>query len=137
VAVAGVTAPALWARADVRSRWRALVALGLLAGLTAGVALAALAGARRTDTALDRLRHETRAADAVVFASQVEVLHADWSKLEARPEVHDVAPWGLIFCEFNHQPGEVIFAPMDQRWGRVVNRSVVTKGRMWDPKSVD
>src|ERR671916_3112143 len=92
-----VGAAGLWAGADVRARWRSLVALALLAGITAGVALAALAGARRTDASLERLREATDAADAVVFASQVGNFDPDWDALEARPEVAAVAPWALIF----------------------------------------
>src|SRR5829696_8679122 len=106
----------MWARADVRSRWRSLVALALLAGITAGVALAAVAGARRTDTALDRLRDETRAADAIVFASQAGVPAADWDALDARPEVAEIAPWGLLFGELGDEAGEVIFGSVDGRW---------------------
>ena len=137
MAVREVTAPALWARADVRSRWRSLVALALLAGITAGVALAALAGARRTDAALDRLRSETDAADAIVFASQSGNFTPDWDALEARPEVGAIAPWALLFGDLANEPGEVIFAPVDGRWGDEVNRSVVTKGRMYDAAAVD
>ena len=41
-------------RAGLRQDWRGLVALTLIAALIGGVALAALAGARRTDTAVSR-----------------------------------------------------------------------------------
>ena len=75
----------LWAGADIRRRWRSLIVLGLLAGLTAGVAMAALAGARRTDTALARLDRVTHAPDAVVFPSQVDDIHPEWAGLAARP----------------------------------------------------
>jgi hypothetical protein len=136
VAVRDVTAPARWARADVRSRWRSLVALALLAGITAGVALAAVAGARRTDTALDRLADETRAADAIVFASQAGNFSPDWDALEARPEVASMAPWALLFGDLDGNP-DVIFSSVDGRWGDEMNRSVVTEGRMYDPEAVD
>lgn len=42
-------------RADIRLRWRALLALALLLGIVGGVVLTAAAGARRTDTAYPRL----------------------------------------------------------------------------------
>jgi ABC-type lipoprotein release transport system permease subunit len=113
------------------------VALGLLAGITAGVALAALAGARRTDAALDRLREETDAADAIVFASQAGNFFPNWDALEAKPEVGELAPWALLFGDLDGEPGEVLFAPVDGRWGDRVNRSVVTEGRMYDPEAPD
>src|SRR6476659_7523258 len=55
------------ARAETRRAWRLLVALGLLAGVTLGVALAAAQVARRTSTAYDRLVEATGAPDAVVL----------------------------------------------------------------------
>jgi putative ABC transport system permease protein len=53
---------AIWVRmrAEVRSRWRALVVLSLLAGLPAGVAIASASGASRTDTVIDRLVAATK-----------------------------------------------------------------------------
>jgi hypothetical protein len=47
----------MWARSELRRRWPALVVLGLLAGVTTGLAAAAVAGARRTDSAEGRLRN--------------------------------------------------------------------------------
>ena len=38
-------------RAELRTRWKSVLALALLAGLAGGVTLAAIAGARRTDSA--------------------------------------------------------------------------------------
>ena len=80
-----------------RSGLRSLLLLGVLAGATAGFVIASLSGALRTGTALDRLREQEDAPDAVVFSGQVGVIHPDWSVLEARPEVTRVAPWGLAF----------------------------------------
>jgi hypothetical protein len=53
---------AVWvaARAQWRQRRAATVALILLVGLAGGVVLAAVAGARRTDTAMDLWVSETR-----------------------------------------------------------------------------
>src|SRR3954462_2677029 len=50
------------ARASVRSRWRAHVAVALLVALTIGVALTALAGARRTQSAYGRLLRAVHAS---------------------------------------------------------------------------
>lgn len=104
-------APLLWATADVRRRWRSLVVLGVLAGITAGLAMAAFAGARRTDTALARLDKVTNAPDAIVFASQVHDWRPDWSRLAARPEVAQLAVWDLFFCNINGQAGGPLLPP--------------------------
>ena len=47
---------AVWFRtiSELRRRWRAWVALAVLAGIGGGIAIAAFAGARRTNTTLDR-----------------------------------------------------------------------------------
>src|SRR6266550_5039927 len=59
---------AVWMRArnELRSRWRALVSLALIAGLGGGAAIAAVAGARRTVSAYPRFRAATHAFDALI-----------------------------------------------------------------------
>ncbi len=126
----------LWVRSTVRREWKGLVALGVLAGVTAALAAAALAGARRTETALPRLRDATNAADAVVFASQVGVAHPDWSKLREKPEVADLAVWDLMFGREDGQPS-LLFVSNDGAWGGRMSRPVVTEGRLWDPAAPD
>ncbi len=61
----GVTS--MLARCETRKAWQTLLALGVLAGVTLGIALAAAQVARRTSTAYDRLAEATGAADAVVL----------------------------------------------------------------------
>lgn len=133
----GKAAARNWAAHDLRRRWLALVALGLLAGVTAGFAVAALAGARRTGTALARLRAQTLAADAVVFPSQVGALTPDFAALAARPEVKAVAPWDLLFGDINGQPGGLLFGSDDGTFFNTVDRPVVVKGRMYNPDAPD
>src|SRR4051794_39165603 len=127
----------MWARADLRSRWRSLVVLGLLAGIAGGFALAALSGARRSDTALQRLRSRTNASDAVVFASQSGNENPDFAALGRRPEVKHLAVWDLMFGELDGAPGGVVFAAHDNAWGGVIDKPVVTQGRMFDPNADD
>lgn len=128
----GRAAEGLWARSDLRRRWRSLVVLGLIAGATAGLAAAAFAGARRTDTALERLRAATNAPDAIVFSSQVGEYHPDWTPLRARPEVRAVAVWDLLFGNVDGEPGGLLFASHDGRFLGEVGRPVVVEGRMYD-----
>ena len=53
----------LIARSELRARWVSLLLIGLLAGLTGGIAVGACAVARRTATADDRLVAATNADD--------------------------------------------------------------------------
>ena len=76
-----------WAASELRRRWRALTSLAVIAGLTAGLALAALAGARRTSTAYVRFRDATNAPDVLVFATQVGIFDQDYSAVLQLPEV--------------------------------------------------
>lgn len=135
----GGSGTAMWARRDLRRRWLSLVVLGLLAGLSAALAFASVAGARRADTAFDRLSTRTRAADAVVFPSQSAPGIFDWSKLRALPYVEAVAPWNLVFGVQRRgaelEPG-LLFMPTDRRWFDTVDRPIVEAGRFWNPAAV-
>jgi hypothetical protein len=133
----GRSAAVSWARSDLRSRWRSLVVLGLIAGLAGGYALAATAGARRSDTALERLRTRTNASDAVVFASQSGNVDPDFDALARRPEIKKVAVWDLMFGVLDGDPTGVLFAAHDTTWGGVVDKPLVVQGRMFDPKADD
>ena len=126
----------VWAGTDIRRRWRSLLVLALLAGLTSALAMAAAAGARRTDTALARLETTTNAMDAVVFASQSGDYHPNWTFLERQPEVAELAPWDLMFGTSGGQP-VILFGSDDGRWLGTVDRPVVLSGHMFDPRSDD
>jgi ABC-type lipoprotein release transport system permease subunit len=130
----GARAATFWASVDVRRRWKSLVLLGILIGLTAGFALSAWAGARRTDTALERLRVQTNAADAIAFPSQVGVSYPHWARLRARPEVKTVAVWDLLFGNYDHEPS-LMFGSSDGTYLGKVDKPVVVKGRMFNPRS--
>jgi hypothetical protein len=133
----GARAAAFWALRDVRRRWRSLVVIGLLVGLTVGLAVSAWAGARRTDTALERLRVRTNAADAVVFPSQVGVFHPKWARLRARPEVKAVGVWNLLFGNFDAQPGALLFGSVGGTYLGKVDKPVVMQGRMFNPHATN
>ena len=135
--MSGASPGALWSRSDLRARAVSLVVLGVLVGLTIGLATAAYDGARRTDTALSRLQSRTNASDAIVFATQADLISADWSKLEKRPEVEQLVRWGLAFGDIPGDPEGVLFVPMDDAWLNKVDRPIVVAGRMFDPKAAD
>jgi hypothetical protein len=60
---------AVWLRAtaQLRGRVRASLLLALLVGLTGGVVLAALVGARRSEAALPRFLAASRTTDTMVY----------------------------------------------------------------------
>ena len=79
----------LVARAELRTRWRGLVTLGLLFGLVGGIGLSTVAVADRTVTAYARLAAATGLADA-----QVLLPAAHTSVFERVPELPGVtASW--------------------------------------------
>jgi hypothetical protein len=126
----------LWARSEFARRWRALVVLGIIAGVVGGLALAALSGARRTATAYERWRVATAAPDAILFATQVGVANADYSPVLKLPEVLDagqftLSPLGLQGIEIGALP------PADDRLYRTVSRPLLVHGRLPDPSRPD
>jgi hypothetical protein len=77
---------AVWyrARAELRRRWRSTLVLALLAGLTGGVVLASVAGARRTSTAMDRFVEFNRPGTLFLGSSSGGL---DVEAIRALPEV--------------------------------------------------
>jgi hypothetical protein len=61
-----------------RRRWRPLGVLVLLVALASGTVMTALAGARRTASAIDRLETRIDPATAAILANTP---HFDWSKI--------------------------------------------------------
>ena len=131
----------LWARREVGRRWLQLLVLGVLAGLAAAVALSAFAGARRSASAWDRLREATGAADAVVFASQVDIFgpDVDWSEVAALPYVEAAGSFGIPFVTVVDGPDDVaaevggMFSVPFGDWRTDVDRPIVLEGRLPDP----
>jgi FtsX-like permease family len=77
---------AVWARvrAELRRRWRATVLLAVLVGLAGGAVLAAVAGARRTDSAMDRFLAYNRPLNVYLQAGNL-----DLEAVERLPQVAD------------------------------------------------
>src|SRR5438270_2650039 len=84
----------MWARSELRRRWRSLVVLGVIAGIVGGLAMAAVAGARRTATAYARFNRATAAPHAILFGTQIGLEDGlDYSQVVRLPEV---TAWGLF-----------------------------------------
>ncbi len=143
MATGAAAAANLWARREAGRRWLQLLVLGVLAGLAAAVALSAFAGSRRSASAWDRLSEATGAADAVVFASQVDIFgpDVDWSEVAALPYVEAAGSFGIPFVSVVDGPEGVaeqvsgMFSVPFGDWRTDVDRPIVLEGRRPDPSN--
>jgi hypothetical protein len=125
-----------WLRLDLRRRWRSLIVLALLVALATTAVLTAMAGARRGQTAFDRLWARTLPATATVLANQPGF---DWAKVRALPEVTTL---GLFIVYYGAavdglNGAHVGFPPGNMALGQTVERPVVLAGRLANPSRVD
>jgi ABC-type lipoprotein release transport system permease subunit len=127
----------LWARAELRARWRSIAILGLIAGITAGVAIAAVVGSIESGNALARTLRRTNASTDFVFASQVGQPHPDWTTFRHRPEVKDFAVWTLVFGTLDGDPDGLLFVPRGPGWLRTLDRPIVKEGRLFRDDAPD
>ncbi|TDC47988.1 ABC transporter permease [Jiangella ureilytica] len=127
---------AAWLRVDLLRRWRSLLVLALLVAFAAAAVLTAVAGARRGDSAADRL-------DAVTLPATVEVRPEDpafdWNAVRDLPGVEAVAlaaptTWAI---DGPGAGGEAFESPADGELLRSVERAVVLDGRLPDPARPD
>ncbi len=127
----------LVARSELRARWKALVGLALLVGLVGAVALSAVAGQRRTSSALDRFLEATEARD--VRVNVVDQAEADklLAALADEPWVEDVAHVAALV--FNPGGGEIftVFASPDESYQATIDRPLVVDGRLPRSGSTD
>ncbi|TMK66375.1 MAG: FtsX-like permease family protein [Actinobacteria bacterium] len=84
---------AVWLRfrAELRRRWQSVVVLALVGGIAGGAALAAFAGARRTDSAFPRLLRATNAWHVLVNPDLGVESKLDSRKVEHLPQVAQAA----------------------------------------------
>jgi ABC-type lipoprotein release transport system permease subunit len=87
----------MWARADLRARWRSWVVLGLLAGISAGLAAAAVAGARRTEHAIPAYAAAVNLPDAAVLPNDPAFGAAEQAQLARLPRVREAYPFMVPF----------------------------------------
>jgi ABC-type lipoprotein release transport system permease subunit len=123
-----------WFRLDARRRWRSLAVLALLIGFAAGTVLAAIAGARRGATAVERLQAQTLPAHAAVLPNEPGF---DWDAVRALPDVEAVNTFAVTGYMVDGIPPELQeeiprFPPADDDTMRTVERPVVLKGRLPD-----
>jgi hypothetical protein len=125
-----------WLRLDSRRHWRSLLVLALLVALATATVLTAVAGARRGQSALDRLWARTLPATAAVLPNQPGF---DWAKVRALPEVSALTEFAVTFAfqvDCCRTAG-VGFPPADSQFTRTIERPVVLAGRLLYPSRVD
>ena len=124
-----------WLRLELRQRWRSLAVLALLIALATATVLAAVAGARRGQTAFGRLWARTLPATATVLLNQPGF---DWAKIRALPEVSALSKFPLGFgYEVEGHPGASAGLQADDQFTRTLERPVMLGGRPLNPASVD
>ena len=129
---------AVWARvrAELRRRWRATVLLALVVGLTGGVVLVAVAGARRTDSAMDRFLAYYRPLNVSVEAEEL-----DLRAVERLPQVEATgrgAYMALAPPTASGAPDPALgsvnpLVAVDGGMGRTSERPLLVAGRLPDP----
>jgi len=131
-------AVSLWSRRELTRRWRALVLLGVLAGLAGGLVAAALEGADRTSTSYRRMRTQLRAADVVFFPSQSGMYDADLTLLDRIPEVEAWGGFGIVASQLLElPPGGAPIVLIGADWFSSIERAKVIEGRLPDPDADD
>ncbi|MEO5838866.1 MAG: FtsX-like permease family protein [Acidimicrobiales bacterium] len=128
-----------YARRDLRARWGSFVTLGVIAGLAAGVVLAAWGGSRRSASAIDRFLTATHASSIGGTSNLVD--DETFAKVAALPMVtagSRAIVFAIVvpelfargeFLPFLGDPSGVI--------GTEVERPLVIEGRRANPDSVD
>jgi hypothetical protein len=139
VAADGPTFTAAWtcAWSDVRRRWLSWVMLGLLAGVTVGLACAGFAGARRTSRVLSNYAVASDVPDAAVLANDPdydEDVRADVARL---PEVERTTPFMVpVLLRVTSPVGmDVPLLPVDT--ARPLVGDPIVEGRLPDPARAD
>jgi hypothetical protein len=128
----------MWARADVRARWRSWLVLGLLAGFTFGLAAAGVAGARRTEDALPRAIASGPRLDAAVLPNDPAFDEQQRDEVAALPEVEGAYPFVVpFFLNFTKPKGvEGQLVPTTPLSTRALT-NVLIDGRYTNPDRAD
>jgi ABC-type lipoprotein release transport system permease subunit len=135
---ARMTAAWMMVRADLRRRWRAWVVLGILAGISVGLAGAAVAGSRRAGATLPRYVRVAQVPDAAVLANDPEYDEAKRAEVAALPEVERAIPFVVAFALSVTNPAglDAPLLPIEPRTMTMMAGPLVA-GRLPDPARAD
>jgi hypothetical protein len=122
-------------RADLRARWRSLVTLALFVALVGGVVLAATAGARRTQTAVERLADVSR--DPTTFLDANGTDESKWDDIAGLPSVEIAAPviFPYVFPKDYYVP--LLAGAVEGQVGDLIGKAVLVAGRRPRPGATD
>jgi hypothetical protein len=129
-------------RARLRRSWRGVLALAVLGGLGLGIALACLAGARRTESAFDRFlaqsnpgQVEIGIGEDVPPAERLELVE----RVRALPQVERSAAGAWVFHTSPDGTRDDVLpmVALDEGFGRDIRRPRVVDGRLPDPGRAD
>jgi hypothetical protein len=123
-----------WAVRSLRGRWRSLVFLTVLAAFAGGATLAAVAGARRNETAYDRLRAQSLPADVMALPNQPGF---DWDAVRALPEVEALGTFAVAAYSVDGADDPGFFPTTSPELFRSVEAGVLFAGRRYDPTRAD
>lgn len=124
----------VWLRLELSRRWRSLVVLVVLVAIASGTVMTALAGARRTASALERLESRTLPATAAILANTPDF---DWGPIRALPEVESYTTFGPSLGIEGLPPDAIAEPAMQLSAMNTIERGVVQSGRMFDPNRSD
>ncbi len=132
----------MWFRIEWRTRWRSLLGLLLLIGFATAALEATVAGARRGDTAIDRLLAVTEPATLAVLPNQGVF---DWDIVRTMPQVAAVSAFAVSSFGIEGLGDEMLasgegfsgFPSVDEDVWTTVERPVVLEGRVPDPARAD
>lgn len=130
-----MSALAAWVRIDLRRRIRSLAVLALLVGLATATVLTATAGARRGNSAVDRLLARTEPATIAVLPNEPGF---DWDAIAAIPGVEALARFPLSSYAVEGLPEDALdFAFADPSIWQTIERPIVLQGRAADSSRDD
>jgi putative ABC transport system permease protein len=140
-----VSGAALYLRAGARARPLRWITLIALVGLVGGLVLAAVGGARRTGSVVDRFARDARAADVSIEWGRAAGLgDLDPALVERLPQVAEAHRDQILFYRGRSDTGRTItnadmglVASPDVREFSAVDRDRIVAGRRPDPRRVD
>lgn len=129
-----MSAVGLLARNELRRRWRSGLVVVLLIGIVGTIVLATAAGARRSDTALDRFNAASRSSDL-----EISVGMPTASQIASFRRTRGIAAIARLrgFAFALQLEDLAIAAPLDAAIGNRVDRSRLVAGRRADPTAPD